>query len=97
LPGPVGWVGCGAGLAGLVGVGVGAGPDDARVVGVLPAGRELAVVGLAVPGLRAVVAVVPGAAVGLVVPGSATAVVGVVSAVAAVELVVAPGAPAAAN
>jgi hypothetical protein len=43
------------------------------VVGVLAAGPEAAVVGLAVPGLRAVVAVVA-AAVGLVVPAGAAVV-----------------------
>jgi hypothetical protein len=83
-------------LAGLAVVGVGAGPDAARVVGVARA--AVAVVELAAPAFRAVVAVVLGAAVGPVVPGwAAAAVVAVVSAVAPVELVVLEGAPAPAN
>ncbi|HEV7862875.1 MAG TPA: hypothetical protein VGR20_09250 [Acidimicrobiia bacterium] len=84
-------------MAGLAGAVVGAGPDDALVVGVAPAGPEVTVVELAAPALRVVAVVLeePGGAVG---PGwVAGTVVAVVSAVAAVELVVAPGAPALAN
>jgi len=98
LPGALGCPGGGAGLAGAVGVGVGAGPDAARVVGVDAAGPEVPVVGPGVAALRAVVAVVLDGAAGPVAPDWAAApVVAVVSAAAAVVEVVELGPPVAAN
>ena len=79
-------------------MGVGAGPDAPRVVVVAPAARDVTVLGLAPPDLRAVVAVVPDARLWAVVAGAVGAVVvEELSAVAAVELVVVLGGPAIAN
>jgi hypothetical protein len=97
LPGPLGELGAGAGLAGLGAVAVGAGPDGARVVVVTPPARAVAVVALAELDWRAVVAVVLGAGVEPVLSGGAAVVVAVVSVAAAVELAVLVGGPAAAN
>jgi hypothetical protein len=99
LPGPLCWLGGGAGVAGLVGPGVRAAPDEARVVAVAAVGPDVAVVGPAEPVLRAVVAVVLDDALEPGVPGwAAAAVVAVVSAVATVEVVVPLlGGPAVAN
>lgn len=73
-------------------MGVGAGPDGARVVGGVALAGDVAVVVLADPALRAVVAVVLDA--GVVAPGWAGAAVVAVSAAATVELVVGLGGPA---
>lgn len=102
MPGPLGWLAAGAGVAGPVGggVGVGAGPDGARVVAVPAAEREVTVVELARPLRRAVVAVLLGAVaadVGVDGGAEAAAVVAVVSVPGALELVVLPGGPATAN
>jgi hypothetical protein len=97
FPGDTGWLGGGFGAGLPVGTGVGAGPDAARVVDVARGPADVTVVELAVIRVRAVVAVVAGAAVDTDVPGMA-AVVTVVSTGAEVTLVVVlSGAPAMAN
>jgi hypothetical protein len=95
LPIPVGAEG-GVGLDGLVGVGVGAGPEAARVVVVAPADRVVTVLELAGP-VRVVVAVVADDAVEPGTPIGGAAVVTVVSGLGRLEVVVLPGGPATAN
>jgi hypothetical protein len=84
-------------LDGLVGVGVGAGPEAARVVVVAPAGRVVTEVEVACPALAAVVPVVADDAADPGTAAGGAAVVAVVSAVGAPDVVVLSGGPAMAN